>query len=219
MKKNINAVLFDLDGTLVDTAGDLGNALNLVLQARSLPPLSQNIIRPMAGRGCNGLLKIGLDIAEGHPEYSLLCEELLNYYAKHACDTTVLFAGMEQVLNQLEKTRTPWGIVTNKPMRFTTPLIEFLGLSNKAACVISGDTLSKSKPHPDQILHACDLLGISPATCLFVGDSEVDVLASKAAGSPVVTALYGYIPAEENPHHWNADGYINHPEEILSWLN
>jgi 2-phosphoglycolate phosphatase len=217
MKTNISAVLFDLDGTLLDTAADLGHALNCVLQARNLPPVSQDLIRPHAGRGCKGLLQVGMDVAQDHPEYPKLCEELLDYYFTHACDTSALFAGMDEVLQQLERSNTPWGIVTNKPMRFTRPIVKHLGLTT-AACVISGDTLSKAKPFPDQILHACELMSINPTECLFVGDSEVDVLASKAAGSPVLTALYGYIPPSENPHHWNADGYINHPEEILGWL-
>jgi 2-phosphoglycolate phosphatase len=217
MKKNIDAVLFDLDGTMLDTAVDLGQALNRVLQARNLPPVPHHLIRPSAGHGCKGLLQIGLGIGQGHPDYPKLCEEFLDYYFIHAFDTTVLFPGMEEVLNQLDNTGVPWGIVTNKPMRFTTPLVKHLNLS-RAACVISGDTLAKSKPFPDQIIHACDLLAVKPQHCLYVGDSEVDVLAGKAAGSAVLTALYGYIPPNENPHHWDADGYINHPQEILPWL-
>jgi HAD superfamily hydrolase (TIGR01549 family) len=125
---------------------------------------------------------------------------------------------MEAVLQYLEESKTPWGIVTNKPERFTLKLIEKLQLTARAACIVSGDTLKNSKPHPEPILHACQLLQQNPAECLYVGDSEIDVIASRAAGSPVLTALYGYISAEEDPYQWNADGYIKHPDEIITLL-
>jgi N-acetyl-D-muramate 6-phosphate phosphatase len=216
--KNISAVLFDLDGTLLDTAGDLAQALNQLLLARNIKPLPLTLVRPVAGYGCLGLLKLGLNIGKDHPEYSALCEELLDHYFTYACDTTRFFPGMENVLAHLETNKLPWGIVTNKPQRFTTPLMKHLGLENRAACIISGDTLKKSKPDPDQILHACDLLAFDPATCIYIGDSRVDVEASRAAGIPVLAALYGYIPPGEDPQSWQADGYINHPEEILGWV-
>jgi 2-phosphoglycolate phosphatase len=217
-KQPIKAVLFDLDGTLLDTATDLGHALNNVLTKRSLTPLSQTLIRPAAGRGCRGLLKAGMDIDEAHPEYKQLCTELLGHYHSHLADTTQFFPGMEAVLQYLEESKTPWGIVTNKPERFTLKLIEKLQLTARAACIVSGDTLKNSKPHPEPILHACQLLQQNPAECLYVGDSEIDVIASRAAGSPVLTALYGYISAEEDPYQWNADGYIKHPDEIITLL-
>ena len=218
MKKNISAVLFDLDGTLLDTAGDLGQALNQLLTTRKMAPIPQQIIRPVAGYGCAGLLKIGFDMDKDHPEFSPLCNELLDEYFNYFCTTTEFFPGMEKVLQHLEDNKLPWGIVTNKPKRFTTPLMKHLGLEQRAACIISGDTLKKSKPDPDQILHACELLAFDPATCVYIGDSKVDILASRAAGIPVLAALYGYIPPGENPLSWEADGYINHPEEILDWL-
>ncbi len=217
--KPIKAVLFDLDGTLLDTATDLGHALNNVLIKRNVTPLSHDIIRPAAGRGCRGLLKIGLNIEEHHPEYTHLCTELLMHYYSHLADTTTFFPGMDTVLQYLEQHKTPWGIVTNKPERFTLKLLDNLQLTDRAACIISGDTLKLSKPHPEPILHACQLLQQAPEECLYIGDSEIDIIASKAAGSPAVVAMYGYIPAEETPQQWNADGYIQQATDIITLLS
>jgi 2-phosphoglycolate phosphatase len=217
-EKPIKAVLFDLDGTLLDTATDLGQALNNILIKRNLAPLSHEAIRPAAGKGCRGLLKAGLDMEEDHPEYKALCTELLGHYHAHLADTTRFFPGMEEVLVHLEQLNIPWGIVTNKPERFTFKLLDSLQLTKRAACIISGDTLKNSKPHPEPILHACNLLQQKPDECLYVGDSEIDIIASKAAGSPSVVALYGYIPAGENPSLWLADSYIHHPKEIITLL-
>jgi 2-phosphoglycolate phosphatase len=216
--KKIKAILFDLDGTLLDTASDLGHALNHVLSTRNVSPLDLELIRPAAGRGCKGLLKLGLNIDETHADYSELCKTLLAHYEEHLADTTLLFAGMEEVLQHLEKIKMPWGIVTNKPDLYTQKLIAALQLQHRAACIVSGDTLKTNKPHPESILHGIKLLGMQPAECLYVGDSEIDIIASRAAGSPVLAALYGYIPSEETPARWQADGYIKHPREIIEWL-
>ena len=217
--KQIKGVLFDLDGTLLDTAGDLGHALNRVLQKRDIAPIDSQLIRPNAGRGCKGLLKLGLDMNDNHPEYPLLCEELLSFYAEHMLDSTVLFPGMDAILTHLDKADIPWGIVTNKPARFTVELVKHLGLTSRATCVVSGDTMANRKPHPEPVLHACKMMKQEPGECLYVGDAEIDIIASKAAGMAAVVAMYGYIPGEENPRTWNADGYIQHPGEILSWLS
>jgi 2-phosphoglycolate phosphatase len=214
----IKSVLFDLDGTLLDTAADLGQALNDTLVKRQLEPLHLSKIRNNAGRGCRGLLKLGLDMENTHPEYAALCIELLDNYQRHMLTSTQLFPGMDAVLHHLEDNNIPWGIVTNKPHRFTQELIRHLKLETRAACVISGDTLAHSKPHPAPILHACQQIGLTAAHCLYVGDSEIDIIASRAAGSPSLVALYGYIIETENPETWNADGYIHHPHEILTWL-
>lgn len=210
------AILFDLDGTLLDTATDLSNALNSVLLNRQRNPLPLATLRPAAGSGCRGLLKMGLNITEDHPDYTALCTELLTHYEAHIAQTTQFFPGMAHVLNQLDAMQIPWGIVTNKPERFTLKLVDLLALKHRSACIISGDSLPHSKPHPAPILHACQLLQRDPSECLYVGDSEIDVIASKAAGSPALVALYGYISPEENPHAWQADGYIQHPAEILT---
>jgi 2-phosphoglycolate phosphatase len=212
------AILFDLDGTLLDTAPDLGQALNRILQARELAPLSLPVMRPSVGRGCKGLLKLGLNMDERHPDYPRLCDELLGYYEEHMLDNTHLFPGMENILTHLQKADIPWAIVTNKPERFTTELLKHLKLHDRASCVISGDTLANRKPHPEPVLRACELLNHKPSECLYVGDAEIDIIASKAAGTSALVAMYGYIASDEDPKTWHADGYIHHPSEIMEWL-
>jgi len=213
-----NAVLFDLDGTLLDTAPDLALALNQLLKAHDRPSLNLTAIRPEAGHGCKGLLKLGLQLDEQHPDYPLRCDEFLHFYERCCLENTRLFVGMDEVLTHLEKNDIPWGIVTNKPARFTTLLLDHLRLAERAACVISGDSLPNSKPHPEPIWHACRLLAKSPSECLYVGDAETDVQASKAAGTFSLAALYGYIPLDEDPYGWQADGYIQRPGEIIRHL-
>lgn len=217
-KQPFKGVLFDLDGTLLDTAADLGLALNKLLTLRQKPPVSQSIIRSVVSLGFKGFLKTGLDMDPSHPEFPAACEELLIHYADHLYDNTRLFPGMEGVLNHLEAAKIPWGIVTNKPEKFTLALLEGLKLRHRAVCVISGDTFENSKPHPQPVLEACKLLQQVPADCLYIGDAEIDMLACKAAGTASLVAMYGYIHKDENPQHWGADGYIDRPEDIISWL-
>lgn len=214
----IKAVLFDLDGTLLDTAHDLGLALNLVLDDEKLPTLPLDIIRPAAGSGCKGLLKLGMNMDSSDERYPRFSEKLLDYYQTNLIKNTTFFPGMEETLHFLEENNLPWGIVTNKPALYTNQLIAHLKLDKRAHCVISGDSLPNRKPHPEPLLHACNLLQIAPKNCLYIGDSAIDITASKAAGNPSLAALYGYIPAEENPLSWGADGYIHHPLEIIEWL-
>lgn len=218
MINSIDAVLFDLDGTLLDTANDLGTALNALRQQHQLKPLPLESIRSAAGRGCKGLLKIGFNMLDDHPDYLAFCNQLLDYYQKHLFDTTQLFPGMENVLTYLESKNIPWGIVTNKPKKFTQQLVLQLQLHTRAKCIISGDSLTNRKPHPEPILHACHLLQKKPENCLYIGDSEVDMIAAQAAGATGLAALYGYIPTEEEPLNWNAEGYIQHPLDIIDWI-
>ncbi len=215
---SINAVLFDLDGTLLDTAYDLGLALNHLLQEQQLPALPFDLIRPAAGSGSRGLLKLAMQMGPEDHRYPVLSDRLLALYQHYLTETTQLFPGMETTLDFLEKNAIPWGIVTNKPAKYTDPLIMHLQLDKRAMCVISGDTLSKSKPHPEPILHACQLLQQRPEHCLYIGDSAIDIQACQAAGSPSLAALYGYIPAEDDPLTWGADGYIHHASEIIPFL-
>lgn len=214
----ISTVLFDLDGTLLDTAPDIGNALNQVRHAHKLPPIAHPLIRPFVGYGASAMIKFAFDIDEEHPRYTQLLDELLHAYHDHLTRTTRLFPGMEEVLCHLEKNNIPWGIVTNKQSRFTYDLLKALALDHRSACIICGDSLSKRKPHPDQILHACELIKCKPSETLYVGDTSTDVTASKAAGTKSLVALYGYIKAEEDPHSWKADGYVKEPVDIIEWL-
>lgn len=214
----IKTVLFDLDGTLLDTAPDLAQALNQLRIKHDLPELPMPVIRPTVGYGSKTMLKLGFDVDDSHPQYASLLSDFLNYYEKHMLDSTQLFPQMNNVLSHLENHNIPWGIVTNKPARFTHDLLRSLKLDKRAACIVCGDTLPKRKPEPDQILHACNLLQQKPANTLYVGDTSIDVVASKAAGTKSLVALYGYISNDEDPYDWKADGYVHDPIEIIEWL-
>jgi N-acetyl-D-muramate 6-phosphate phosphatase len=214
----IQTVLFDLDGTLLDTAPDLTFALNQQRLQHHLPPLELAAVRPFIGYGSRAILKAGFDIDDNHPQYAGYLEEFLNLYQTHLAHSTQLFPEMEHVLSFLEQQDMPWGIVTNKPARFTDELLKLLDLDQRASCVVSGDQLAKRKPHPDTILFACEQLNKHPAQCVYIGDNMIDVIASKAAGTKSLVALYGYIQTSEDPYAWQADGYIQKPLEIIEWL-
>lgn len=212
------AVLFDLDGTLVDTAPDLGFALNALLQEHQRPTLDYARIRPVASHGSAGLLKLGFGITSVHPAFKSLQGRFLELYADNISRESALFPGMQTVLDGLAEAGIRWGIVTNKPAFLTDPLTTNLGLTDNAACIISGDTTAHSKPHPDPLLKACELMTLTPADCIYVGDAERDVQASHAANMRCVVAKYGYLSEEDQPQNWHADCLINHPHEILEWI-
>lgn len=215
----IRTVLFDLDGTLVDTAPDLGYCLNELRRRRGLPPLAEADYRPQASHGTQGLLHLGFGIDEGHPAFPALRREFLDLYATRLTANSPLFPGMHAVLAELEERGLNWGIVTNKPARYTEPLLERLGLLARAACVVSGDTLAVNKPHPAPLLHASALAESEPAHCLYVGDAERDVIAARAAGMPALVALYGYLGPHDRPGEWGAAGHIAAPAGLLDWLD
>lgn len=209
-----SAVLFDLDGTLADTAEDITLALNLLAARYGRPPLALDKVRPFIGEGSSTL--VALHFSRELPNFKGMVQEFLQFYQGHLCASTHLFPGMEQVLNYLEQANIPWGIVTNKLSYLTLNLLDGLNLTKRAACIVSGDTLKTCKPAPDTILHACELIKKSPQQCIYVGDAATDIIASKAAGTFSLAALYGYIKPEENPYLWEADGYLNHPLDLLS---
>lgn len=214
----IDVVLFDLDGTLIDTAPDLGYALNYLLQLHGRPPLDQASIRPYASHGSAGLIKLGFGMSVDHPHYPALQQQFLQCYADNIARETRLFTGMEQVLNTLQQRGIPWGIVTNKPAFLTDPLIEALGLTQQASCIVSGDTTQHSKPHPEPLLYAAQLLNTPAPNCLYVGDAERDIIAAQRARMPSVVALYGYLGEHDIPERWQADCMINQADEILQWI-
>jgi phosphoglycolate phosphatase len=214
----IEAVLFDLDGTFADTAPDLGEALNHVLSLRGVPALTQATIRPMASHGSPGLLKLGLGIAPGSPDYDAARNDFLQHYEAHICDRTRLFPGMSALIAELEQRDLPWGIVTNKPHRFTVPLMEKLGYAKRAACLVSGDTCEFAKPHPMPMLHAAMLMGVAPETCLYLGDDLRDMQAAQAAGMTGIIASYGYIDPATSPATWPAAGSVNSPFGLLQYF-
>lgn len=215
---HFKAVLFDLDGTLVDTAPDLGFALNALLQEHQRPTLDYARIRPVASHGSAGLLKLGFGITSVHPGFKSMQERFLQLYADNISRESALFPGMQTVLDGLADAGIRWGIVTNKPAFLTEPLAAALGLTETAACIISGDTTAHSKPHPDPLLKACELMALTPADCIYVGDAERDVQASHATNMRCVVAKYGYLGEDDQPQNWHADCLINHPHEILEWI-
>jgi N-acetyl-D-muramate 6-phosphate phosphatase len=208
-------VLFDLDGTLADTAPDLGFALNQQRLARGMPELPIEAVRSQASSGARGLLKIGFNIEPGQSGYDAMRDEFLDIYERNLSRNTRLFPGVSALLEQVERRGLRWGIVTNKAERFTFPLLRALTLVDRAACVICGDTTPNPKPHPAPLLAAAEKLGIPARQCIYVGDDERDVQAGHAAGMPVVVARYGYLGNGTPPQLWGADGFIDAPEDLL----
>jgi phosphoglycolate phosphatase len=215
----IKAVLFDLDGTFADTAPDLAAALNHTRATRNLPPLPIEVLRPQASHGSRGLLKAGFGIEPEHPDFIALRDIFLDHYTSHICIHTRLFGGMAQLIDELEQRNIQWGIVTNKPHRFTLPLMQALDYSSRAACLISGDTCAHAKPHPEPMLKACEIIGVTPAQCLYLGDDLRDMQAANAAGMPGIIANYGYVSDDASVANWNAQGNVNHPAELLAYLS
>ena len=212
------AVLFDLDGTLADTAPDLGGATNQLLQEENRPVKSIASLRPFVSQGVKGLLWAGLGIAPDHADYDRLTERFLELYSARLCEATVLFDGIPVLLDELEANRLKWGIVTNKRRRFTDPLAELLALSPRTCCVVSGDTTPEPKPSPRPILHACELLNCQPEKTIYVGDDRRDIVAGKAAGCMTIAVSFGYFGDSGPIETWGADMIIDHPSEISAFL-
>ena len=212
------AVLFDLDGTLVDTAPDLGFALNSLLEEEGHSALPHAAIRPVASNGSAGLLGLGFGLTADDAAFRPLQQRFIRLYQDNIARGSVLFPGMPDVLNFLEQANITWGIVTNKPAFLTDPLVKFLNLSDRAACIVSGDTTSHAKPHPAPMLHACALISVTPEHCLYIGDAARDIEAGKNARMTTIAARYGYISDTDNPDAWQADGYIDAPGDLLKWF-
>jgi phosphoglycolate phosphatase len=214
----VKAILFDLDGTFADTAPDLAAALNHARATRNLPPLPIEVLRPQASHGSRGLLKVGFGIEPDHPDFVPLRDIFLAYYADHINVHTQLFAGTAELVDALEQRQIKWGIVTNKPHRFTLPLMQALGYAERAACLISGDTCPHAKPHPEPLLKACAMMGVKPAECLYLGDDLRDMQAANAAGMRGIIASYGYVTSDATVENWKAHGSVNNPVELLAHL-
>jgi 2-phosphoglycolate phosphatase len=218
LRLNVRAVLFDLDGTLADTAGDLAAALNRVRADRSLPPMPLDVLRPHASHGARGMLGAAFGIGRESPEFESLSGMFLDYYAAALCEKTQLFGDAVEVLTEIERRGLHWGIVTNKATRFTLPILERLALSTRTVAVICGDTTANAKPHPEPLLAAALMLNIDPSDCVYVGDAERDIVAGRAAGMKTLIASYGYLGVHDTPEHWAADGVIHSLPELLDWL-
>lgn len=212
------AVLFDLDGTLVDTAPDMARALNTLLAQHGKPPIPLANIRPHVGSGARGMVRAGFDLGPDDPAFPALRDAFLDIYAADVYADTVLFPGMEDLLSRIEQSGMPWGVVTNKASRFTLPLLTAMNLAPRAACIVCGDTTPYSKPHPEPLLHACRSLALEPAHCLYVGDDIRDVQAARNASMRVLAAGYGYLGTGLPPHAWEADAVVAHPSEIAAFF-
>lgn len=209
------AVLFDLDGTLVDTAPDLAGALNRMLARRGLAAVPLSLLRPVASSGARGMLGIGFGIGPGHADYESLRQEFFDEYESELLGESALFDGVEALLDALDARGLPWGIVTNKIARFTQPLVGLLGLDARAGCVVSGDTTPHPKPHPAPLIEAARQLSAPPARCIYVGDDERDIQAARSAGMGAIAAGYGYLGSGAPPSAWGADHIIDSPGALL----
>ncbi len=212
-----DALLLDLDGTLLDTAPDMGGALNLLRAEHGLEPLETNVIRPVVSHGAMRLVALGFPDVNGE-EFERLRRRFLEIYAENLAVGTRLFAGFDVVLERLEAMDLPWGIVTNKPGWLTDPLLAALGLNGRAACAVSGDTVAEKKPHPLPLLHAAGVIGVPAGRCIYVGDAERDIQAGRAAGMATVVAAYGYLSDDDHPERWQAHGIVQTPVELLDWV-
>lgn len=217
MNRHIKAVFFDLDGTLVDTAPDLGAAANRIRQSTGLPPLPLIDYRPVASSGARGLLGKALGITPEHVDFPRHRDALLGHYRAHLADHSTLFKGMAELLRYIEQHNMRWGVVTNKPAWLTRPLIRALALDQSAACVVSADEVGQPKPAPDSLLLGCALSSIAPQDCLYVGDDVRDIVAGRAAGMITVAAAWGYI-GNTPLHTWGADLIFDTPSDLQYWL-
>lgn len=211
------ALLFDLDGTLADTAPDLAAAVNHLRTSRGMLPTPYEMLRPVASAGARGLIGVAFGMTPVDPDYDALRTDFLDRYAANIADNTTLFDGVTALLLHLQEQSLQWGIVTNKPARFTDALVPQIGLE-LAGCVISGDTTAHAKPHPEPLLEAARRLNLAPEDCWYVGDDLRDIAAGKAAGMPTIAAAWGYCGNSE-PLTWNADAIVLHPLDLLTMLD
>lgn len=216
---DIEAVLFDLDGTLIDSAPDLGAAADKMRTDRGLPSLAAELYRPMAGAGARGMLGVAFGLTPEHPDYESMREEFFVNYERCMTERTYAFAGVAELIGNLLERDLAWGVVTNKMQRFTEPLTRAMPLFASARAIISGDTTPHAKPHPAPLFEAARRLGLHPQRCVYVGDDERDIVAGQAAGMATVAATYGYLGQKTDVSRWGAHATINSPVELLQLLN
>ncbi len=215
---NLQAVLFDLDGTLIDSAPDLGAAANQMLLARGRPALPLARYRPAASSGARGLIEVAFGLTPAHSEFAALREEFLLNYEACMTQNTCAFTGVEDLIAELLARGLGWGVVTNKLARFAEPLTRSMALFASAATIVSGDTTAHAKPHPAPLLEAARQLGIEPARCLYVGDDERDIAAGLAAGMSTAAATWGYLGQNADPLRWGAQFVTHSPAELLQLI-
>ena len=211
-------MLFDLDGTLIDTAPDMAAAMNALRIEQNLEALPFVTIRPFVSHGANALVRLGFPDSPDD-EFEVLRERFLAIYRECLANDSVLFAGAAELLASLEESGIPWGIVTNKPTWLTEPLLDALQLRSRVVSLVCGDTFPERKPHPRPLLHAASQLRVAPQKCLYVGDAQRDIVAARAAQMRALVARFGYIGPQDNIDEWQADGCIDSPLEVLHWLD
>lgn len=215
---DVDAVLFDLDGTLIDSAPDLGAAADQMRVERGMPSLPQEAYRPHAGAGARGMLGVAFGLGPEHADFAQLREEFFTNYERRMTQTTYAFDGVQSLIADLEQRAIPWGVVTNKSARFTGPLTRAMPLFANSAAIISGDTTPHAKPHPEPLLEAARRIGVAPERCVYVGDDERDIVAGLAAGMRTVAATYGYLGAKTDTQSWGAHAQIQSPLALLKLL-
>ncbi|MDD5029462.1 MAG: HAD-IA family hydrolase [Rhodoferax sp.] len=218
MFAGVDAVLFDLDGTLIDSAPDLGAAADAMRLVRGLPSLPTETYRPLAGAGARGMLKVAFGMEPEHPDFLTLREEFFCNYEQRLTASTVVFDQVPELICALVRRGLRWGVVTNKSKRFTEPLTRMMPLFSGASTIISGDTTAHFKPHPEPLLEAARRMDVLPQRCIYVGDDERDMVAGRAAGMRTVAASYGYLGDTADARQWGADTTINSALELLQWI-
>lgn len=218
MFENVQAVLFDLDGTLIDSAPDLGAAADKMRVARGMSSLPFEAYRPMAGAGARGMLGVAFGITPEHPDFLAMREEFFVNYENAMTERTTIFDGVVDMIAALVALDMPWGVVTNKSSRFTDPLTAAMPLFSSAQAIVSGDTTPHSKPHPEPLFEAARRLRVDPQRCIYVGDDERDIIAGQAAGMRTVAATYGYLGQQTDVSRWNAHLHIDSPIDLLKML-
>ncbi len=218
MTKPIACVLFDLDGTLIDTAPDLIASLNMALTTYGFSPVDVDFVKPHVSFGAVAMINASVEAGVAASTRDRLLETMLAYYEQNIAEHSDFFEGMHEVLAFIEARHVPWGIVTNKRMRFTAPLVQAFALGTRVACVISGDSTPTPKPHPAPLLAACKQVGVSADECVYIGDAAHDIAAGNAAAMYTLAAVYGYLQPNATPENWGAHGLIDSPKQLLTWL-
>ena len=214
---NLSCVLFDLDGTLVDTAPDLIACLNKALKQHGFDQVSSSKLKPFISYGAAAMISKSVNDVDEHTQAKIL-ETMLACYQDNIAEHSQFFSGITDTLNTIESLGLKWGIVTNKRERFTNPLVDALNLTDRVACVVSGDTTANSKPHPEPMLTACAQANVKPEECVYIGDALHDIAAGKNAKMKTLAAIYGYLKPDDNPDNWGADALIESPEQLTSWI-
>lgn len=214
----LESVLFDLDGTLLDTADDFIAIILSMRKQRGLADAPMHLIRSTVSDGSAGMLCAAFSITPEHPEFTTLRDEFLEQYQQQLGTHTRPFPGISELLDWLDAEGVPWGVVTNKMSRFSIPLLQATGLAERCASLVCPDQVSRGKPHPEPLLKACLEIGVKPTRSVYIGDHLRDIQAGQAAGMYTVAALYGYLPPGENPQHWNADFTIENAAALRPWL-